>query len=180
MTEQQPPTRTAPAGALATVFVVALLGWLGIDEGNSNTAYLDTIANPPVWTICRGVTGPDVVENTVWTDEQCIARETQMVQDFNTRVVRCIPGVKLTMYEHMAYLAHAWNVGPTAFCNSSIVTNLKAGNYERACARIEEAFFRAGGKDCRVRANKCYGLILRRKATRAVCEGRLSIPGLLQ
>ncbi len=38
-------------------------------EGKRNEAYLDT-AEPPVWTIGYGHTGPEVHEGLVWTDEQ--------------------------------------------------------------------------------------------------------------
>lgn len=34
------------------------------------TAYLDTVANPPVWTIGWGHTGKDVYEGLVWTQAQ--------------------------------------------------------------------------------------------------------------
>jgi lysozyme len=36
-------------------------------------AYLDTNANPPVWTIGYGTTGPEVFAGVVWTQAQCDA-----------------------------------------------------------------------------------------------------------
>lgn len=170
------PERTNRAGPLAAAMLVALLAVLGVSEGNSHRSYWDAIAK--VWTICRGVTGPDIVEGLVWTDEQCVARESQMLQDFNTRVMRCLGGAELTSYEHFAFLHFAWNVGPDLFCRSSVAESARHGDYARACARIEEAFFRAGGKDCRVAANRCRGVIVRRKFERAMCEGKLNLPGV--
>lgn len=172
------PERTHRAGPLTTIALVALLAVLGVSEGTSHRSYFDAIAK--VWTICRGVTGPDIVEGLVWTDEQCVARESQMLQDFNARVLRCLGNAKLTSYEHFAFLHFAWNVGPELFCTSTVAASVRAGNYARACARIEEAFFRAGGKDCRVAASNCRGVIVRRKFERAMCEGKLNLPGVWQ
>jgi lysozyme len=39
-------------------------------EGCKLVAYLDTVANPPVWTIGWGHTGKDVYPGLTWTQEQ--------------------------------------------------------------------------------------------------------------
>ena len=39
-------------------------------EGCKLQAYLDTLANPPVWTIGYGHVGKDVYEGLTWTQEQ--------------------------------------------------------------------------------------------------------------
>lgn len=39
-------------------------------EGCELVAYLDTLANPPIWTIGYGHTGKDVYQGLVWTQAQ--------------------------------------------------------------------------------------------------------------
>jgi GH24 family phage-related lysozyme (muramidase) len=174
--------RTHKGPLLTAVLLVAMLAGLGTYEGTGSDAsrrckaYLDTVAKPPIWTICRGLTGPWVVKDLELTPEQCIERETAMLNAFNAKVMACIR-VPISMFEHFAYLHLAWNIGARAFCGSTLVKKLNRQDYVGACAQITNWRF-TGGKDCAIPANKCGGLPIRRTFERGVCEGKVPIPGL--
>ncbi|WP_413879068.1 lysozyme [Candidatus Aalborgicola defluviihabitans] len=62
-------------------------------------------------------------------------------------------------------------MGPTAFCNSTLVKLLNAQDYQGACDAILK-WRMAGGVDCSAPGNKtCPGLWARRVQTRNQCLG---------
>lgn len=163
--------------ALGTAFLLVIMGWLGQLEGNVHKAYLDNNASPPVWTICMGVTGPDVVEGLELSDKECVARMQPMIQAFSDRVLTCVV-VPVFVREHLAYLLLAWNIGTNAFCQSSVVKRANRQDYAGACDAIL-MWKRAGGKDCSARNSGCYGIWVRRQIERNICRGYLVVPGVL-
>ena len=54
---------------------------------------------------------------------------------FKTGMMKCIKA-PLYQYEFEAYLSLSYNIGSSAFCDSSIPTKLNAGNYAAACQTI--------------------------------------------
>ena len=78
-------------------------------------------------------------------------------------VRRCVK-VPLFQYEFDAYTSLAYNIGQTAFCDSTLVKKANILNYAGACAEISR-WNKAGGKVLR-------GLVKRRAAERAMCEGK--------
>lgn len=54
---------------------------------------------------------------------------------FEEAVKRCAP-VPMHQYEFNAYVSLTYNIGETAFCNSTLVRRLKAFDYEGACREI--------------------------------------------
>lgn len=50
-------------------------------------------------------------------------------------VRRCAP-VPMYQYEFDAYVSFAYNVGPGAFCKSTLARKLNAGDYTGACAEL--------------------------------------------
>jgi lysozyme len=90
----------------------------------------------------------------------------------------CTNAAPVTVFEHVAFLHFGWNIGITAFCSSTLVKKLKAGDHRGACDQILR-WVHAGGRDCRVRGNNCGGIPIRRKLEHAVCIGRIDlVPGL--
>jgi len=78
-------------------------------------------------------------------------------------VRRCVK-VPLFQYEFDAYTSLAYNIGQTAFCDSTLVKKANILNYAGACAEISR-WNKAGGKVLR-------GLVKRRAAERTMCEGK--------
>lgn len=70
----------------------------------------------------------------------------------------------LTDGQKAAFLSFAFNVGNSAFCGSTLVRKANAGDMAGACAELSR-WTLAGGKEL-------PGLVRRRAAERAVCEGK--------
>lgn len=155
-----------------------LLGWFVTSESGS-------LANRPhkpyqdiggVWTVCDGITGPDVVPNRLYSDDECDSLLAKHAYLHSAGVLDCITE-PISVYEQVAYSRLAFNVGVSGVCRSNTIAVLNAGDHAAACAGIE-TFYKAAGKDCRVVANDCYGVWVDRQKTRAICEMRILIPGL--
>lgn len=116
------------------------------------------------------------------TPPVAIARALRELRGYEAALKGCVK-VPLTQGEYDAYVDLAYNIGAHAFCSSTLVRELNAGNYTAGCARIED--FVCGPATPATAAKpgeKCYsrnapkrvlkGLQARRAATRATCEGR--------
>lgn len=128
-----------------------------------------------IWTICGGVTrvdGKPVVKGMKLTAEQCAkidAIEQQKALDWVDRNVK----VPLTETQKVGIASFCpWNIGPGNCFTSTFYRKLHAGDLMGACKEIKRWIW-DGGKDCRIRANNCYGQIERRDQ-----ESELSCWGL--
>lgn len=171
-------------GAL-TLSAAALVG-LALQEG-----YTDKAVQPlpgDKWTNGFGSTTNDAGQalkpGEAVTPPQALARKLRDIQAFESQIKLCV-NVPLHQHEYDAFTSMIYNVGPgkegvsDGFCylkrggNSTLVKRLNAGDYAGACAAISDwTMFQ--GKDCRDPANRCAGLVKRRAAERAMCEGRTS------
>jgi len=88
---------------------------------------------------------------------------------FETPLRQCIK-VPLHQHEWDSFVQMSYNIGATAFCNSTLVKKLNAGDYVGACNEMMRWTW-AAGRDCSIRANGCYGLYLRREQERKLCLG---------
>jgi len=105
------------------------------------------------------------------TPPQALARALADVQKFEGALKQCVR-VPMHQHEYDAFLSFSYNVGSSAFCNSTMARKLNAGDYPGACAEFSRwTFFQ--GKDCRDPAHRCGGLVQRRAEERAKCEGKL-------
>lgn len=146
--------RTSPAG----------IELIKRNEGCELRAYLDTIADPPVWTIGYGCTGPDIHEGLRWTQEQADrALAERLAREFEPGVMAAIRThptgvVPTTQAQFDAMVSLAWNIGVgrlddpetpenegRGFKGSSVARYHRAGDYQRA-ADAFRLWNRAGGK----------------------------------
>ncbi len=143
-------------------------------EGRSLTAYLDTIAQPPVWTICDGDTvgvRPGMVETPVGCDRRLAGK---IVRDYRAKLTACIanwPAAPLGWRAMMDSLA--WNIGANAVCGSTAARLGRAGRWQESCTAAT-AFNRVGGR-------MVVGLARRRGMGDAarIGEGELCASGVL-
>lgn len=142
-------------------------------EGRSLRAYLDTVAKPPVWTICDGDTKgvrPGMVETAAGCDRRLASR---IVRDYRARLVACVPNWPTAPLSWRAMMTSlAWNIGVDAACRSTAARLGRAGRWLESCTAAT-AFNRAGGR-------MVIGLANRRgmgDATR-IGEGELCASGL--
>jgi lysozyme len=80
--------------------------------------------------------------------------------------------VPLAQHEYDALVSFSYNVGSSAFCQSTLVRKLNKGNYAGACTELLRwRFFK--GKDCAAPENArlCGGLAKRRQAEYRQCIG---------
>ena len=144
--------------AALSLSAAALVG-IATHEGFVGRAYQDIVG---VWTIgfgtTEGVKPGDRIEPV-----QALQRKMADVQKFEGALKRCVK-VPLHQHEYDAFLSLAYNIGPGAFCGSTLVRKLNAEDYAGACAEILR-WDKAGGKTV-------AGLTKRRQAEYRQCMGQ--------
>ena len=125
------------------ILVLSAMGFVGlaVDEGYSSKAYPDPVLGTKVPTIGFGTTEGVHMGDTT-TPVPALQRKLRDVQKFEGALKRCVQ-VPLYQYEYDAYVNLAYNIGPTAFCDSTLVAVLNTKQYTEACNHILD-FDRAG------------------------------------
>lgn len=156
------PRVAAPAaGAVLTAAAAFVSPW----EGLVPVAYLDRIANPPVWTVCYGETR-GVQPGDSYTPEQCAAMLAEALAEYRDGLVSCIPALpEQPEGVQVALISWAYNVGTGAACRSTLARHANAGEWLAACDQLPR-WNRAGGVEIR-------GLTNRRAAEQALCREAL-------
>lgn len=151
--------RSAIAGiVLSASALVAIV----THEGYSDTAIIPVPGDVP--TIGFGTT-EGVKPGDRITPPKALARALTDVQKFEGALKKCVT-VPLHQYEYDAYVSLAYNIGPTAFCNSTLVKHLNGQAYANACQQIL-VWDKFRGKPLR-------GLTIRRQAEYRQCMGGAS------
>lgn len=135
-------------------------------EGTVLRGYKDPIG---IVTACTGHTKTAVLGRP-YTPQEC---ETLLMQDLLAHaepVVKCVG--PLPTGQMAAAVSFTFNVGTGAFCSSTFARKLKARD-PTACDELSRWVI-AGGKDCRIESNDCYGIVERRVTERAMCRGEVS------
>lgn len=101
-------------------------------EGKRNKAYKDTKG---IWTIGVGHTGPEVHEGLVWSD-------AQVMEAFHADVkwaVDAVNSAKQPLNQNMfdALVSFTFNVGKTAFLNSTLLKLINKGDYKSAWEQFD-------------------------------------------
>ena len=154
--------RTRQIAAALTLSASALVG-IALHEGYRDTAYIPVPGDVP--TIGFGTTEGVKMGDRI-TPPKALARALTDVQKFEGALKQCVR-VPLHQYEYDAFVSLAYNIGSGAFCGSTLVRKLNAGDYARACAEIDRWAY-AGGK-------RLPGLVKRRAEERARCEGKAPV-----
>lgn len=152
-------TKAILAGAIAVT---------GALEGVKYVAYQDSVS---VWTVCYGST-LGVQPGDRKTHQECLDLFERDLNEHNTPLEE-IPQ-DLPDNVHLAALDLAYNIGTTAFRNSTMYDYLLVADYANACMEIPRWRF-AGGKDCAIRSNNCRGIVKRREVTTQLCLGQMSV-----
>ena len=137
-------------------------------DGDVCAAYLDTIASPPVWTICHGET-QGVRAGDVWSRQRCMDSLRPRVARYWSDVQRGFTFDPLTTYLSPArgssITSLAYNIGVGAYLRSTALRRLNAGDVMGACVAATW-YNRAGGRVWR-------GLVNRRDGEYADCTAGL-------
>ena len=153
----------------ALVLSAAGLVGIAVDESYTARAIPDPVKGRAVPTIGFGTTGGVKMTDTT-TPPKALARLLSDVRTFEGALKNCVK-VPLHQYEYDAYINLAYNIGPAAFCSSTLVKRLNASDYPGACDAIL-MWKKVGNVDCSAPGNKtCSGLWVRRKRLRQQCLG---------
>lgn len=141
---------TAAAGILMPI----ILGW----EGTRPVPYKDVVG---IWTVCTGDTH-NVEPGKTYSKAECEARLEKQLIAHAKPVMECAPGLTKDHPNQLAAsVSLAYNIGPNAFCRSTVAKRFNRGDWRGGC----DAFLlwdRAGGR-------RVAGLTNRRKAERKIC-----------
>lgn len=143
------------AVGLSAIGLVAIL----MHEGYSEKAITPVPGDVP--TIGFGTTEGVKMGDRI-TPPKAVARALTDVQKFEGALRKCVK-VPLSQGEYDAYVNLAYNIGPKAFCNSTLVVKLNAQDYAGACTEILK-WDKFQGKPLR-------GLTLRRQEEYRMCTG---------
>lgn len=117
--------------AALSLSAAALVG-IALHEGYRDEAYTPVPGDVP--TIGFGTTDGVKAGDRI-TPTRALVRLLDDASEFETAVRRCAP-VPMYQYEFDAYVSLTYNIGAGAFCKSTVVRRLKAGNYAGACEAI--------------------------------------------
>lgn len=141
-------------------------------EGSRVGAYLDGAG---IWTICRGLTR--IYNRPVVKGDRLSVAECDRL-DAEEQARGLAEMERLVKPEIWASMSPAARAGTASFCvhnigaakcrQSTFLRLLNAGQRNEACAQIT-LWIRDGGRDCRVRANDCYGQVERRPQEDELC-----------
>ena len=128
-------------------------------EGFSDTAYIPVPGDVP--TIGFGSTKGVKLGDTI-TPEKAIERAYRDIRNTESAIHKCVH-VPLSTSEYDAFTSLAYNIGTSAFCSSTLVKKLNAGDYEGACAEIKRWVY--------VKGQVVPGLVNRREKEYRMCMG---------
>ena len=148
-------TRTQTTGVV--VAGVMLLALLTHDEGTRYKPYKDIGG---VWTVCQGHTGPEVIPGKTYTKADCDALLVKNAERHGQAVLRCTK-VPLNQNQYEAFTRFTFNVGERAFCKSTLVKKLNAGDYSGACRELKRWVY--------VNGKRVNGLVNRRESEYQQC-----------
>ena len=117
--------------AALSLSAAALVG-LALHEGYRENAYIPVPGDVP--TIGFGTT-EDVELGDKTTPERALVRLLKDANKFELSVQSCVK-VPLHQYEYDAYVSLTYNIGPRAFCGSTLVKRLNQSDYSGACLEI--------------------------------------------
>ena len=132
---------------------------LAVDEGYTDRAVIPVPGD--VATIGFGTTQGVKLGDTI-TPTKALERALADMQKFEGAIKACVK-VPLYPYEYEAYFRLSYNIGTGAFCNSTLVRKLNAGDYAGACQQILAWDYFKG--------QPLRGLTLRRQREFATCKG---------
>ena len=140
--------------ALSAAGLVAI----AVSEGYRSHTYDDGVGVNTV-----GFGTAYVKPGTTMTVERALIQLNADADKMQKGMRACLGDVPMYQYEWDAWVSFTYNVGVGAFCKSTAVKKLKAGDYEGACNEMTR-FVRAGGR-------VLPGLVKRRAEERRACLG---------
>jgi len=165
----------ASGGVLAVAGVLG--GWF---EGDGPTVKKDGVTYHRVYTdavgvrtVCRGITGRDVVEGKLYTRAECEVLERKHLAIAEAGVKRQINGYdSLNIWQQAALVDFTYNLGEPALASSTMRSLFNAGRTMEACRELRKwVKGRVQGVLVTLR-----GLVDRREVERELCAEWEAVP----
>lgn len=119
------PTNKWLIGTASAALIAGATLW----EGKKNEPYVDLGG---VLTVCMGYTGKDIVVGKHYTDAECKQLLRTELAEHGKGVLSCTTQ-PLKQNEYDAFTLFSYNVGVTAFCNSTTLKKFNQGKTKEAC-----------------------------------------------
>ena len=136
--------------------------FLASQEGYSPVPYKDIKG-----VITNGFGNASIIPNQNVTVPEALNDLKENTSKAGKAVSLCVTS-HITQNQYDAFVSLAYNVGSNSFCKSTMVKKANAGDLIGACEEFKRWSF-VGGKDCKIKSNKCYGIYKRREAERQLC-----------
>lgn len=166
--------RTTPKARIAIVsLALSAAGLVGLvnHEGFTSVAMIPTKGDVP--TLGFGSTtredGSRVRMGDTTTPQKALARTLSYLQVDEADMKQTLTGVSLHQAEYDVYIDWRYQYGAPAWRNSSMLRELRSGNYAGACQSLLKYKYSAG-YDCSTPGNKvCSGVWARQLKRHAAC-----------
>lgn len=149
---------------IAAAFLALCCAFTAPNEGTVLHAVQDTGG---IWSICSGHTY-HVKKGDTATPAQCKIWLNQDEAEAINEVNFLTDDAPIPPNAKKVFVDEVFNTGGKDFRGSTMVKMIKAGNYDAACRQFPRWHY-AGGKNCAIRANNCYGIVTRRAQQMATC-----------
>lgn len=153
------------AAATIAAALLTAVPFIGDHEGDKLDSYEDVVG---VWTICSGVT-TEIKPGMHLSPKQCDGLNNSTIGRFMTSVASKIT-VEISPETLAAHTSFAYNIGVAGYARSKTLKLTNSGKIAAGC-RAMANWEIAGGHDCNVRSNGCYGLVQRRNDEIKLCLG---------
>lgn len=161
------PTLRNKLIAAAGSGAIAIAGVLASNfEGRRYTPYRDPVG---IWTVCEGITGPDVIQGKTYTDKECDDLRDKHLR-IADKAMLSIVHVPLNDWQHAALIDFTYNAGAENLRTSTMARHFNARDYTGGCMELMK-WVKARVKGQLVTLN---GLVTRRQADIEVCLGKVA------
>lgn len=119
-----------------------------------------------IWTVCHGVTGPEVIPTKRYTEAECKELDDKHLAAAEAAARRLIAGYdQLNQWQQAALIDFAYNLGPAALEGSTMRRKFNAGDVAGGCDELSRW---VNGK-VRGQLVKLPGLVERRGTAEELC-----------
>ncbi|MEG1855675.1 MAG: lysozyme [Acinetobacter sp.] len=144
----------------SAAFFAALIGF----EGYKPKPYLDTgeVATIGIGsTVYEDGTKVKMTDKPI-TQKRAIEISKAHVAKDEVAFRKSLTGVKLSQVEYDSHMDFVYNFGISNWNKSSMLKNLRSGNYVSACKSLLKYKY-VNKRDCSIKSNNCYGVWTRQK-----------------
>ena len=166
------PNKTKYIVTMLTAISVSGILYTQSKEGTVLVPYKDSVG---VATIGTGTTVYPNGQKVKITDPKITQKQATEYLKFHINkdakiFNKSLLGIPLSQTEYDLYMDFTYQFGTGAWSSSSMLRNLKVGQYKQACDSLLKWKY-AAKRDCSVRSNGCYGVWKRQVERHSKCMG---------